>query len=79
MAKKPNERHLTFCIDEVVRDQFQQLCKTLDVSAGSVMRSWVETALEKGTIDFSRSPETSKNSLSNSDKKVIQNILSRLV
>ena len=78
MAKKPNERHLTFCIDEVVRDQFQQLCKTLDVSAGSVMRSWVETALEKGTIDFSRSPETSKNSLSNSDKKVIQNILSRL-
>ena len=42
------------------------------------MRSWVETALEKGTIDFSRSPETSKNSLSNSDKKVIQNILSRL-
>ena len=78
MAKKPNERHLTFCIDEVVRDQFQQLCKTLDVSAGSVMRSWVETALEKGTVDFSRSPETSKNSLSNSDKKVIQNILSRL-
>ena len=78
MAKKPNERHLTFCIDEVVRDQFQQLCKTLDVSAESVMRSWVETALEKGTVDFSRSPETSKNSLSNSDKKVIQNILSRL-
>ena len=78
MAKKPNERHLTFCIDEVVRDQFQQLCKTLDVSAGSVMRSWVETALEKGTVDFSRSPETSKNTLSNSDKKVIQNILSRL-
>ena len=78
MAKKPNERHLTFCIDEVVRDQFQQLCKTLDVSAGSVMRSWVETALEKGTVDFSGSPESSKNSLSNSDKKVIQNILSRL-
>ena len=78
MAKKPNERHLTFCIDEVVRDQFQQLCKTLDVSAGSVMRSWVETGLEKGTVDFSGSPESSKNSLSNSDKKVIQNILSRL-
>ena len=78
MAKKPNERHLTFCIDEVVRDQFQQLCKTLDVSAGSVMRQWVETALEQGTIDFSESPKSSKNSLSNSDKKVIQNILSRL-
>ena len=61
MAKKPNERHLTFCIDEVVRDQFEQLCKTLDVSAGSVMRQWVETALEQGTIDFSESPKSSKN------------------
>lgn len=78
MAKKPNERHLTFCVDGVVRDQFQQLCRTLDVSAGSVMRQWIETALEQGTVDLSGSLESSKNSLSNSDKKLIQNILSRL-
>ena len=78
MAKKPNERHLTFSVDGVVRDQFQQLCRTLDVSAGSVMRQWIETALEQGTVDLSGSPESSKNSLSNSDKKLIQNILSRL-
>ena len=42
------------------------------------MRQWIETALEQGTVDLSGSPESSKNSLSNSDKKLIQNILSRL-
>ena len=78
MAKKPNERHLTFCVDGVVRDQFQQLCRTLDVSAGSVMRQWIETALEQGTIELNSGQQTSSKSLSSSDKKLIQNILSRL-
>ncbi len=78
MAKKPNERHLTFCVDGVVRDQFQQLCRTLDVSAGSVMRQWIETALEQGTIELNSGPQSSSNSFSSSDKKLIQNILSRL-
>ena len=78
MAKKPNERHLTFCVDSVVRDQFQQLCRTLDDSAGSVMRQWIETALEQGTIELNSGPQSSSNSFSSSDKKLIQNILSRL-
>ena len=78
MAKKPNERHLTFCVDGVVRDQFQQLCRTLDVSAGSVMRQWIETALEQGTIELNSGQQTSSKSFSSSDKKLIQNILSRL-
>ena len=78
MAKKPNERHLTFCVDGIVRDQFQQLCRTLDVSAGSVMRQWIETALEQGTIELNSGQQTSSKSFSSSDKKLIQNILSRL-
>ena len=66
MAKKPNEVHLTFCIDGVARDQFQPLCKTYNVSASTVLREWVESAL------------TVTKSISNTDKKVIENILSRL-
>ena len=51
MAKKPNEVHLTITVDSVIREQFQTLCKTYNVSVGSVMRSWIETALEEGNIE----------------------------
>ena len=81
MAKKPNEVHLTFCIDKVARDQFQTLCKTYNVSASTVLREWVEGALKSGSIDRERAPDvatTVTKSISNTDKKVIENILSRL-
>ena len=78
MAKKPNEVHLTITVDSVIREQFQTLCKTYNVSVGSVMRSWIETALEEGTIERSADPKPSTKTISNTDKKVIQNILSRL-
>ena len=45
------------------------------------MREWVEGALKSGSIDKERSPEvasTPTQSISNTDKKVIENILSRL-
>ena len=54
MAKKPNEVHLTFCIDGVAREQFQTLCKTYNVSASTVLREWVEDALKSGSIDKDR-------------------------
>ena len=81
MAKKPNEVHLTFCIDGVARDQFQTLCKTYNVSASTVLREWVESALRNGSIDKETAPDVAKTvtkSISNTDKKVIENILSRL-
>ena len=81
MAKKPNEVHLTFCIDGVARDQFQTLCKTYNVSASTVLREWVESALRSGSIDKETAPDvatTVTKSISNTDKKVIENILSRL-
>ena len=81
MAKKPNEVHLTFCIDAVQREQFQTLCKTYNVSASTVLREWVEDALKSGSIDKDKAPEvetTVSKTISNTDKKVIENILSRL-
>ena len=78
MAKKPNEVHLTITVDSVIREQFQTLCKTYNVSVGSVMRSWIETALEQGTIEHSAESKPSTKTVSNTDKKIIQNILSRL-
>ena len=81
MAKKPNEVHLTFCIDAVQREQFQTLCKTYNVSASTVLREWVEDALKIGSIDKDKAPEvetTVSKTISNTDKKVIENILSRL-
>ena len=81
MAKKPNEVHLTFCIDGVARDQFQTLCKTYNVSASTVLREWVESALRNGSIDKETAPDvatTVTKSISTTDKKVIENILSRL-
>tara|TARA_R100000329_G_C7514402_1_gene181253 strand:- start:222 stop:617 length:396 start_codon:yes stop_codon:yes gene_type:complete len=81
LAKKPNEVHLTFCIDGVARDQFQTLCKTYNVSASTVLREWVESALRSGSIDKETAPDvatTVTKSISNTDKKVIENILSRL-
>ena len=81
MAKKPNEVHLTFCIDGVQREQFQTLCKTYNVSASTVLREWVEDALKSGSIDKVMAPKvetTVSKTISNTDKKVIENILSRL-
>ena len=77
MAKRANEKHLTFCIDSKARDQFQTLCRTLDVSAATVMRNWIETALEKGTINIDAAASV-PNKPQITDTKVIQNILSRL-
>ena len=52
LGKRANEKQITFCIDEVIREQFQTLCTTLDVSAANVMRKWIDTALENGDINL---------------------------
>ena len=81
LGKRANEKQITFCIDEVVREQFQTLCTTLDVSAANVMRKWIDTALENGDINLQAAASGSsepKNFIDDNDKKVIKNILSRL-
>ena len=70
MAKKPNEVHLTFCIDGVARDQFQTLCKTYNVSASTVLREWVESALRNGSID--KAVNVTASSFSDSAAKKIE-------
>ena len=81
LGKRANEKQITFCIDEVVREQFQTLCTTLDVSAANVMRKWIDTALENGDVNLQAAASGSnepKNFIDDNDKKVIKNILSRL-
>ena len=81
MAGRPNEKQITFFIDEVEREQFQTLCTTLDVSAANVMRKWIDTALENGDINLQAAASGSsepKNFIDDNDKKEIKNILSRL-
>lgn len=81
LGKRANEKQITFCIDEVVREQFQTLCTTLDVSAANVMRKWIDTALENGDINLQAAASGSnepRNFIDDNDKKVIKNILSRL-
>lgn len=81
LGKRANEKQITFCIDEVVREQFQTLCTTLDVSAANVMRKWIDTALENGDVNLQAAASDSnepRNFIDDNDKKVIKNILSRL-
>ena len=81
LGKRANEKQITFCIDEVIREQFQTLCTTLDVSAANVMRKWIDTALENGDINLQAAASGSnepQNFIDDNDKKVIKNILSRL-
>ena len=81
LGKRANEKQITFCIDEVIREQFQTLCTTLDVSAANVMRKWIDTALENGDVNLQAVASGSnepRNFIDDNDKKVIKNILSRL-
>ena len=81
LGKRANEKQITFCIDEVVREQFQTLCTTLDVSAANVMRKWIDTALENGDVNLQAAASGSnepRNFIDDNDKQVIKNILSRL-
>lgn len=57
MAERPNEKQVSFFIDEKERDQFQLLCKTTGVSASNVLRLWVQAALETQKIDIKSPPE----------------------
>ena len=65
------------------RDQFQTLCKTYNVSASTVLREWVESALKSGSLEQSmaNNPTSKKvNEIKDSgtDRKIMNNIISRL-
>ena len=77
MAGRPNEKQITFFIDEVEREQFQTLCKSLEVSGANVLRRWVQTALSTGTLELgAAAPDPNKSNIS--QEQVIKNILTRL-
>ena len=78
MAGKPNEKQITFYIDSVERDQFQSLCKTLNMSAANVLRKWIKQALETGSIQSQATYNLSTETTNITENDVIKNILKRL-
>ena len=78
MAGKPNEKQITFYIDSVERDQFQSLCKTLNMSAANVLRKWIQQALETGSIQSQATYNLSTETTNITENDVIKNILTRL-
>ena len=78
MAGKPNEKQITFYIDSVERDQFQSLCKTLNMSAANVLRKWIQQALETGSIQSEATYNLSTKTPNITENDVIKNILTRL-
>ena len=57
MSEKPNEKQVSFFIDEKEREQFQQLCKTQGISASNVLRSWVQSVLQTQDLRVETPPE----------------------
>ena len=51
------EKQVKFFIDEKEREQFKLLCKTKGVSASSVMRYWVQTAVHNQEINVTAPPD----------------------
>ena len=78
MAKKPNEVHLTFCIDKVARDQFQTLCKTYDISASTILREWVESALKRGSLEQNVGPDEAKKNGRTIDERILETLITRV-
>ena len=57
MSERPNEKQVSFFIDEKERQQFQELCKTTGISASNVLRMWVQSALQAQVINVETPPD----------------------
>ena len=57
MSERPNEKQVSFFIDEKERQQFQELCKTTGISASNVLRMWVQSALQSQTLNVESPPD----------------------
>ena len=57
LSEKPNEKQVSFFIDEKEREQFQQLCKTQGISASNVLRSWVQSVLQTQDLRVETPPD----------------------
>ena len=60
------------------RDQFQTLCKTYDISASTILREWVESALKRGSLEQSVGPDEANQTIDKTDKKILENLISRM-
>ena len=57
MSERPNEKQVSFFIDEKERQQFLELCKTTGISASNVLRMWVQSALQSQTLNVESPPD----------------------
>jgi len=57
LSERPNEKQVSFFIDEKERQQFQELCKTTGISASNVLRMWVQSALQSQTLNVESPPD----------------------
>ena len=52
--------------------------KTYDISASTILREWVESALKRGSLEQKVGPETAKQTIDKTDKKILENLISRI-
>ena len=60
------------------RDQFQTLCKTYDISASTILREWVESALKRGSLEQSVGPDEAKKNGRTIDEKILETLITRV-
>mgnify|MGYP001270820438 CR=1 FL=1 len=83
MGAKTNEKQITVFIDQDERKQFQALCKTMQLSVSSVVRTWIQTAIEEQSVNVSISDQGAsltpkKQSVEGLDSEVFKSILKRI-
>jgi len=57
LSERKNEKQVKFFIDEKEREQFKLLCDSAGISASSVLRMWIRSAVEKQELNCTAPPE----------------------
>ena len=83
MAHREGEKQVSFYIDEEEKEQFNTLCKTMNVSVGVAMRNFIIKANQEQNLGISAahtdSPRTlPRTSVKAVDDGVVKNVLKRL-
>ena len=83
MAHREGEKQVSFYIDEEEKEQFNTLCKTMNVSVGVAMRNFIHRANQEQNLGFdlivANPPHTPVRASGKAvDDGVVKNVLKRL-
>ena len=83
MAHREGEKQVSFYIDEEEKEQFNTLCKTMNVSVGVAMRNFIIKANQEQNLGISVAASDTPRPLTKAvqsgvDDAVLKNILKRL-